>query len=112
MSQFFTPPPLPPPQNIIINDRNIKGLVRTYLIPYRRKRELPPNLQVIGDWDVSEVTNMNELFAGNKNFNEPLNNWNVSKVTEMDEMFSGCAKFNKPLNDWDVGNVTTVGSRS
>ncbi|WP_096021116.1 BspA family leucine-rich repeat surface protein [Campylobacter lanienae] len=44
----------------------------------------------IESWDVSNVTNMNSMFNGCKNFNQPLNNWNVSSVTDMRGMFYGC----------------------
>ena len=33
-------------------------------------------------------------------FNQPLNNWNVSNVTNMDDMFQLATKFNQPLNNW------------
>ena len=35
-------------------------------------------------------------------FNQPLNNWNVSNVTYMNEMFAGAESFNRPLNNWNV----------
>ena len=56
--------------------------------------------------DVSQVTNMENMFYDCSAFNQPLNNWDVSKVTDMSSMFSGCASFNQPLNSWDVSKVT------
>ncbi|MBR2149102.1 MAG: BspA family leucine-rich repeat surface protein [Campylobacter sp.] len=41
-------------------------------------------------------------------FNQPLDNWDVSNVTNMNNMFSGATSFNQPLNDWDVSNVTNM----
>ena len=38
-----------------------------------------------------------------------INNWDVSNVTEMRNMFSGAQKFNNPLNYWDVSSVTNMG---
>jgi len=64
----------------------------------------------IGQWDVSEVTNMNSLFMHRTNFNEPLNNWNVSNVTNMSNMFNSCRHFNQPLGQWNVGRVTNMKS--
>ena len=58
--------------------------------------------------DVSQVTNMENMFYGCSAFNQPLNNWDVSKVTAMRFMFSGCASFNQPLNNWDVSKVTDM----
>ncbi|MCI7237947.1 BspA family leucine-rich repeat surface protein, partial [Campylobacter sp.] len=48
------------------------------------KRE---NFDGIELWNVSNVTNMSEMFSGCENFNQPLNSWNVSNVTDMSEMF-------------------------
>ena len=45
---------------------------------------------VIGDWDVSNVTDMSKLFLDFYKFNEPLNDWNVSNVNNMSYMFGGC----------------------
>ena len=39
------------------------------------------------------------------NFNQSLNKWNVSNVRDMEAMFAGARSFNQPLNDWDVSNV-------
>ena len=38
-------------------------------------------------------------------FNQPLNNWNVSNVEDMEGMFAGAQSFNQPLNNWNVSNV-------
>ena len=59
-------------------------------------------------WDVSNVTNMEGMFSGVIYFNSPLNNWDVSGVTTMKEMFNGCITFNQPLDTWDVSNVTDM----
>ncbi|MFC2390975.1 MAG: BspA family leucine-rich repeat surface protein [Bacteroidota bacterium] len=62
----------------------------------------------INDWDVSNVTNMSQMFAGALKFNQPLNSWNVSNVTNMSQMFAEAIKFNQPLNNWVVSNVTNM----
>ena len=36
-----------------------------------------------------------------------INNWDVSNVTNMEEMFDEASSFNQPLNKWDVSNVST-----
>ena len=46
----------------------------------------------ISTWDVSEVTNMNGIFAGSS-FNLPLDSWDVSKVTDMSLMFFNATAF-------------------
>jgi surface protein len=68
----------------------------------------PPELtENIGSWDVSEVTEMNDLFS-NSIFNEDISGWDVSRVTNMQAMFFNCPSFNQPLNDWNVGQVTNM----
>jgi surface protein len=89
--------------NVITND-NIRDLVTDYV---EDRGRLPEWLQgiPIGDWDVSNVTNMRALFRGLATFNEPLTNWDVSNVTTMERMFEDCDNFNQPLNNWNVSNV-------
>jgi surface protein len=89
-----------------ITDQNIHQLVKQYL---GNPSQLPPDLQNkrIGEWDVSRVTNMSELFFNHRLFDEPLDKWNVSNVTNMSKMFHLCFRFNQPLT-WDVGNVTNM----
>ena len=57
------------------------------------------------DWDVSEVTNMKEMFRDCNNFNSDLSKWNVSSVTTMLAMFDGCKNFNADLSKWNVSSV-------
>ena len=62
----------------------------------------------IGSWDTSNVTDMSEMFSGALAFNRPLNGWNVSKVTTMNDMFKKAFNFNQPLTSWDTSNVTSM----
>lgn len=57
-------------------------------------------------WNVSKVKTMVGMFDGCKAFNQPLEKWNVSNVTDMSWMFCGCERFNQPLEKWDVSKVT------
>ena len=41
-------------------------------------------------------------------FNQPIGNWDVSNVTNMFSMFSNAAAFNQPIGDWNVSNVTNM----
>ena len=36
--------------------------------------------QDIGNWDTSNVTNMNNMFGIAKSFNKDISNWDTSKV--------------------------------
>ncbi len=95
--------PTPTPATIITDD-NIQHLVHTYI---HNPIRLPADLRnvPIGDWDVSRVTNMRQLFQEERTFNEPLNDWNVSNVTNMHSMFDRASSFNQPLDRWDISNV-------
>ena len=68
--------------------------------------------QPIGNWDVSKVTDMSGMFEGSYDspqiFNQPIGDWNVSKVTNMERMFRFAKSFNHSLNDWDVSKVTNM----
>jgi surface protein len=63
--------------------------------------------QPIGDWNVSSVTNMSNMFR-NSVFNQPTGDWNVSAVTTMGAMFSNAISFNQPIGNWDVSKVTNM----
>ncbi|WP_299114840.1 BspA family leucine-rich repeat surface protein [uncultured Winogradskyella sp.] len=62
----------------------------------------------LNNWNVSNVVNMQGLFSGAISFNQPLNNWDVSRVTNMSNMFALASNFNQSLNNWDVRNVQTM----
>ncbi len=70
----------------------------------------------ITGWDVSNVTNMSEMFYysarpfayAQSRFNQPIGNWDVSKVVDMRSMFRGASSFNQPIGDWDVSKVTSM----
>ena len=65
---------------------------------------------IIEGWDVSNVTEMANMFSECNEFNQPLNRWNVSKVEDMSSMFSGCYSFNQPLDRWNVSKVEDMSS--
>ena len=62
----------------------------------------------IKDWDVSQVTDMSNLFAETPDFMEDISSWNVSNVQDMSGMFKNTRLFNKNINEWDVGNVRNM----
>ena len=75
----------------------------------------------ISSWDVSNVTNMSNMF-GTKGYSEALNRdnyyevyfnqdiskWDVSKVTNMSGMFNNAIYFNQNIGEWDVSQVTDM----
>ena len=62
----------------------------------------------ISTWDVSQVTNMSDLFKHKTTFNEDISNWDVSSVTNMHSMFYFATSFNQDIGSWDVSNVTDM----
>ena len=70
----------------------------------------------IGSWDVSAVTDMNDLFVdanrdpvpGTDKFNGDVSNWDVSRVTRMKMTFAHASSFNGDLSKWYVSRVTSM----
>lgn len=55
------------------------------------------------------VTDTSSMFAdpdGKWNFNDDISMWDVSKVTNMDEMLHGAKQFNRDLSNWCVSNIS------
>ena len=71
--------------------------------------------QPIGNWNVSEITNMSGVFQDCSEFNQDLSNWNTAKVSNMGSMFRDAVKFNNGLASgiagnmlWNTSKVTTA----
>jgi len=62
----------------------------------------------ISYWDVSNITNMSELFRDKTTFNDDINSWDVSNVTNMDALFFNASLFNQNLLSWDISNVNNA----
>ena len=58
--------------------------------------------------DTSEITDMSWLFEY-ISCNFDISNWDVSNVTDMNNMFYCCWNFNCDLSNWNVSNVTDMG---
>ena len=69
----------------------------------------------INRFDVSNVTDMSELFSGCLFLTgslEPLASWDTSNVTNMNGMFYNCESITgplTPLNSWNTSNVKDMG---
>jgi len=62
----------------------------------------------LSKWDVSLVTDMDELFLFAHHFtSSAIASWNVSGVTSMNQMFESSG-FTSSLNAWDTGNVQSM----
>jgi hypothetical protein len=64
--------------------------------------------QDIDAWNVSNVTNMLQMFYINPLMNRSLNSWNTSKVTSMNLMFFQAQAFNGNIGNWNVSSVNTM----
>ena len=62
----------------------------------------------ISNWNVSQVTNMSDMFHYATSFNQPIGNWDVSQVTDMGGMFNGARAFNQDIGQWNVSQVTDM----
>jgi surface protein len=62
----------------------------------------------ISKWDVSNVTNMVDVFAYAHSFNQDISSWDVSNVICMGGMFWDATSFNQDISSWDVSNVTDM----
>ena len=60
--------------------------------------------QDIGNWDVSNVTDMSWMFTESP-FNQDIGNWDVSNVTNMLAMFIFASSFNQDLSSWCVSKI-------
>lgn len=61
----------------------------------------------ISTWDVSAVTDMENLFK-ETSFNDDIGNWNVANVKNMFCMFTDATAFNQDISGWDVSSVTNM----
>jgi len=90
------------PNTYLTNDEDIKSLVRNYIKIFGYDCDL--------NWiDTSNVTDMSYLFDEIRSFTGNISEWNVSNVTDMEEMF-GSTNFNGDLSKWDVSSVTNMES--
>lgn len=84
-----------------ISNVNLKNVVDTWFSSPTPVQNTYGN---ITDWDVSNVTNMSQLFHTRTDFDHDLSNWDISNVTNMYMIFhsSGLSttNYDKILNGW------------
>ena len=69
---------------------------------------LDPHNIDISEWDVSSVKDMHSMFYMCKNLNCDLSNWDMSNVKNINAMFYGCESFEgKGLENWDISSCQT-----
>ena len=65
-----------------------------------------PFYGLIQDWNLSQITDMSNLFKDKTTFNDSsILSWDTSTVTNMTSMFEGATSFNRSLNTWNFSNV-------
>jgi surface protein len=71
----------------------------------------------IANWDVSQVTDMNELFCTSAtrcsdpvqgDCNPNISKWNTANVISMYDMFYGASAFNQAIGNWNTAKVTSM----
>ena len=60
--------------------------------------------QDIGNWDVSSVTDMEQMF-NQTIFNQDIGNWDVSNVTNMSALFRANSQFNQDISSWNIQRI-------
>jgi len=59
-------------------------------------------------WDVSNIRNMSAMFNYAMNFNTDISGWDVSNVTDMSDMFVRAKSFNNDISQWNVSAVQNM----
>ena len=72
-------------------DTSLGGIIKDYLAGGSLKEHVLKRYGNIEDWDVSEVTSMDNVFYKVKGFNSDISKWSVNRVTSMSCMFPGIA---------------------
>ena len=82
---------------VVSTNRSI-GVFIGELAYYETKMIATATYGHISNWNVSNVTNMDELFSEKYYFNENISNWDVSNVTSMYRMFFNARDFNQEID--------------
>ena len=64
--------------------------------------------QDISSWDVSNVTDMRDMFSFAASFNQDIGSWDVSNVIRMSSIFSGASSFNQDIGNLDMSDVALM----
>jgi surface protein len=93
-------------KDMILNGQDVSRIATTKIV---QTRELFYGYssfnQNIGNWDMSNVTDMKFMFRDADAFNQDIGSWDVSNATDMNGMFISAESFNQNIDNWDVGNV-------
>jgi surface protein len=62
----------------------------------------------IGSWNTSAVTNMSQMFYRDAAFNQNIGDWNTSAVTNMSNMFYEATSFNQIIGNWNTSTANNM----
>ena len=109
------PPPSPPPPTCPgwqMWELKTKQQLQAAVDEWCGTQPPPPALALkygdISEWDVSEITDMSNLFRGKYTCDPDLSKWNTGKVTTMEDMFYKAAVFNGDLKKWNTASVVNM----
>ena len=63
---------------------------------------------LMGDWDISKLTSLNQAFYDQTTFNADISKWDTSSVISMEGTFHSATAFNSDISKWDTSRVTTM----
>ena len=58
--------------------------------------------------NLSQVTTLEDMFAGCSVFNGNLSAWDVSKIENFDDMFASCYVFDQDISGWNMSSATNL----
>ena len=63
---------------------------------------------IMGEWDISSVTSLKNMFDSKSQFNADISKWDISRVTWMHNAFERASSFNGDLSKWVPSRVTSM----
>ena len=90
---------------------NVNGFTYTIVSEQQLRDYVESSYPDLNRLVTTQVTNLSFMFLDISTFNQPIGNWDVSNVTNMEGMFQCIGSnsiFNKPIGNWDVSNVTNM----
>ena len=86
-----------------LTNQSIRYAVQEYLAGVARKKDIVDKYGEINNWDVSNVTNMTQMFEYAESFNQSLNKWNVSNVENMERTGTCFTRLQQTTHRYPVG---------